>query len=388
MNPIAAYTHWLHTRWPAGTVEKLPASGEGGLTNIPGVRVVGDLTGIPLLKFSSLTAARAVRAILLEDSFRKRDSSRSEVLDLVIIGGGVSGISAAIEARKAGLRFKVFEATQTFSTVVNFPKAKPIYTYPTDLVLDGGLQFSATFKESLLEEMEAQRNVSGIEPSMARIERLERTGDLLVLHHSDHETTQAHRVIVAIGRSGNFRKLGCPGEDLDKVYNRLYDPMDFAGKEVLVVGGGDNALETSIAVAACGGKITHSYRRKEFSRAKSENLEKLLMLSRNPSAPVAVQHPSSERVTTAASSEMRGGHAPGSVRLLLETRVERIEPESVILRDAAGNESRIPNDVVFTMLGREAPLDFFRRSGIPIRGEWTSRTWAGFDPSSPYRRSN
>ncbi|HET6931596.1 MAG TPA: NAD(P)-binding domain-containing protein [Candidatus Acidoferrum sp.] len=377
-NPIAAYTRWLHTRWPAGTVEKLPVTGENGITNLPGVRIAGDLSGIPLLKFSSQTATKAVRAILKEPDFQKRDTSQPDVLDLAIIGAGVAGVSAGIEAKKAQLRFAVYEATQLFSTVVNFPKAKPIYTYPTELNLDGGLIFHATVKEALVEEMETQQRAAGIEPVAARIERLERSGNLLVLHHADGKTTRAHRVIVAIGRSGNFRKLGCPGEDLDKVYNRLFDPKEFAGKEVLVVGGGDTALETAIAVAACGGNVTLSYRKKEFARPKPENVEKLQMLVKDPAARVAVERPTSERVTTSASSDMRGDKAPGSVRLIMETSVQKIEPAAVTLRDASGQSQTIPNDVVFTMLGREAPLDFFRRSGIPIRGEWSAKTALSF----------
>ncbi|MEO8044684.1 MAG: NAD(P)/FAD-dependent oxidoreductase, partial [Spartobacteria bacterium] len=269
-NPIKGYTHWLHTRWPAGVVEKLPESGELGATNIPGVRIVGDLTGIPLLKFSSKTGAEAVRAILAEPDFAKDRDGRmkDELLDLAIIGGGVSGVSAAIEAKKAGLNFKIFEATQPFSTVANFPKAKPIYTYPTDLKLEGGLQFTAKVKEPLLEEMEAQRKAAGIEFTAARIERLAATGKEIVLHHGDREKTEtcARRVIVAIGRSGNHRKLGCPGEDLDKVFNRLYDPKDFSGKDVLVVGGGDSALESAIALAGSGARVTVSYRKPEFAR--------------------------------------------------------------------------------------------------------------------------
>src|SRR5690242_3199283 len=104
-NPIKRYTRWLHTRWPAGVVEKLPESGEHGVTNIPGVRIVGDLTGIPLLKFSSKTGAEAVRAILGEPGFKNLSSASTassqfnELIDLAIIGGGVSGVSAAIEAR-------------------------------------------------------------------------------------------------------------------------------------------------------------------------------------------------------------------------------------------------------------------------------------------------
>jgi len=377
-NRISAYTRWLHTRWPAGSVEKLPVAGENGLTNLPWVRIVGDLSGIPLLKFSSLTATKAVRAILQEPDFQKRDKSQAEVLDLAIIGAGVAGVSAGIEAKKAQIRFAVYEATQLFSTVVNFPKAKPIYTYPTELKLDGGLEFRATVKEALLEEMEGQRRTAGVEPISARIERLERVGNLLVLHHSDGKTTRAHRVIVAIGRSGNFRKLGCPGEELDKVYNRLYDPKDYAGKEVLVVGGGDTALETAIAIAACGGRVTVSYRKKEFARPKPENVEKLQMLMKNPEAEVGVENPTSERVTTAANSRMRGANRPGSVQLMMETAVQKIEPGAVTLRDAAGKSLALPNDVVFTMLGREAPLDFFRRSRIAIRGEWSAKTWALF----------
>src|SRR3954465_11067035 len=107
---LSRYTKWLHTQWPAGTVEKLPVSGLDGATGLPGVRIVGDLTGIPLLKFSSHTGAEAVRGILKEEGRRMKDEKGA--LDLAIIGAGVAGISAAIEAKKAGLNFVVFEATE------------------------------------------------------------------------------------------------------------------------------------------------------------------------------------------------------------------------------------------------------------------------------------
>src|SRR5438874_6372252 len=126
-NPITRYVHWLHTRWPAGTVEKLPEVGPDGATSVPGVRIVGDLTGIPLLKFSADTGARAVQAMLAEEDFVKRKGLDPEVLDLAIIGAGVSGVAAAMEAKHAGLRFTVFEAAQEFNTIQNFPKQKPIY---------------------------------------------------------------------------------------------------------------------------------------------------------------------------------------------------------------------------------------------------------------------
>jgi thioredoxin reductase/ferredoxin len=372
---IRRYTHWLHTRWPAGSVEKLPEMREGGTTAISGVRIVGDLTGIPLLKFSSDTGARAVQAILREPEFT-RPRPDPQVLDLAIIGAGVSGIAAAIEAKKAGLRFEIYEATEVFSTVVNFPKGKPIYTYPTAMTPAGDLQFRAEVhpKEELLEGMEALRKSNGVRPTMARIERIERKDGVLFLKQNEEIMARARRVIVAIGRSGNHRKLDVPGEDLDKVFNRLYDPKEFMDQQVLVVGGGDSALETAIALEGSGAHVVLSYRRNEFARPKPENVKAIRLLEKNPAVPVAVEHPTSERVTTSTGDFLDKGKAPGSLRLALGTEVVRIEPKQVTLRDEKRVEQAIPNDVVFTMLGREAPLEFFRRSGIPIRGEWRVTT--------------
>ena len=150
-------------------------------------------------------------------------------------------------------------------------------------------------------------------------------------------------------------------------------PKEFAGQNALVVGGGDSALETAIALATCGAHVTLSYRRKELSRAKPDNIEKVEMLVRDASADVQVEKPTSERVNTAVTSGMRGQKSPGSLKLALGTEVTRIERERVHLKN--GTETTLPNDVVFTMLGREAPLEFFRRSGIPIAGEGTLRGW-------------
>lgn len=375
--------HWLHTRWPAGGVEKLPEVGPDGETTVPGVRIVGDLTGIPLLKFSADTGARAVQAILREPDFKKNGSDPA-ILDLAIIGGGISGISAALEAKKAGLNFTIFEATQTFSTIVNFPKGKPIYTYPTEMVPAGELKLTANVKESLLDELEAQRKTAGVEPVNQRIERVERKGGELLLHPGkgrdgqERPPIRARRVIIAIGRSGNYRKLGVPGENLDKVYNRLYDPKEYAGKHALVVGGGDSAMETAIALATLGSHVVLSYRGKEFSRPKPGNIDKIRMLEQNPAAEVAVEKPTSDRVTTAASSDMRGDKPAGSLRVMLASNVKEIRADSVAIKDANGQESSLRNDVVFIMIGREAPLDFFRRSKIAIRGEWTAKTWISF----------
>ncbi len=383
---IFRYTRWLHTMWPAGTVEKLPDVREDGTTAVAGVRIVGDLTGIPLLKFASDTGARAVQAILAEQAFAARADGDPETVDIAIVGAGVSGIAAALEAKRAEVRFEVFEAAEPFATVVNFPKGKPIYTYPTGMKPTGGLQFQPEVhpKEDLLADLERQCREAGIVPTAARIERIERRGELLFLHGLSGRAPvlrKARRVVVAIGRSGNHKRLGVPGEDLEKVFNRLYDPKEFAGQRVLVVGGGDSALESAIALASAGAHVTLSYRRKDFPRCKQENVEKVRMLERDPEAEVSIEHPSSERVTTSTGPFLQTEettHAPGSVRLALGSRVVRLERSVAVLADETGTEESIANDAVFTMLGREAPLDFFRRSGIPIRGEWRAATALSF----------
>ncbi|HEU4724385.1 MAG TPA: FAD-dependent oxidoreductase [Candidatus Eisenbacteria bacterium] len=347
--PLARYADWLHLRWPAGRVEPLPEVREDGATNIPGVYVAGDLAGVPLLKFSLDTGARVVDRIADDLAARgataagasRETGPGGELLDLVIVGGGVAGMAAAFQAKARGLRFAVLEVSEPFSTIANFPKGKPIYTYPMAMTPAGRLQVGAVVKEPLLEELRAQARSAGIEARPAKAERIERTGDTLAVHLTSGDPVRARRVLIAIGRSGDFRRLGVPGESLDKVSNRLHDPADFAGKDVLVVGGGDSALETAVALGRAGARVTIAHRGREFARPKPENVEQ------------------AARVAT----------------IRLETRVTSIQADRAVLADAAGAESSIPNDYVFTMIGREAPLDFFRRSGIRIQGEIHPGGW-------------
>ena len=159
------------------------------------------------------------------------------------------------------------------------------------------------------------------------------------------ETLRARAVIAALGRSGNYRRLGVPGEDLDKVFNRLHDPRDHCEDRVLVVGGGDSAVETAVALAACGSQVTLSYRGRELTRPKPENVEQLEEAERQ-----------------------------GSVRVLLGSDVKEIRADEVELTGPDGDEA-MPNDVVFAMIGREAPLEFFRRSGAHVVGDRGVKFW-------------
>ena len=378
---IQKYVTWLHTQWPDGRVERLPTVQEDGSTNVPGLYVAGDLTGIPLLKFSAHTGARAVQRIADDPVFRRRDTRAERdgrsVLDLVIVGGGVSGMAAALEAHTRGINFRIVEASEAFSTLVNFPKGKPIFTYPVDMVPAGELQFSqkADVKERLLDDLRARTLEKGIQPIIARVERVMRKGDVLEVVIPDGENLVSYRVIVGIGRSGSFRKLGIPGEDLDKVYNRLHDPKDFCDQDVLVVGGGDSALETAIAIADCGGRVTLSYRRPAFNRPKPENVERLNALKTHAEAD---GEPGSEREAPLAGMAAGEKRKRGYIRLMMASQPREIRARKVVVTLSDGKEETLSNDAVFAMIGRDPPLDFFRRSGVSIRGEWRPSTWLSF----------
>jgi len=326
---LRRFARWLHLSVPAGRVERGPVVRPDGTTNLPGVHVVGDLSGVPLLKFALDTGAAAVERI----------EPGGEGLDLAILGGGVAGMAAALEAKRKGLRFVVLEASEPFSTIVNFPKRKPIFTYPMEMTPRGGLQVKATVKEDLIAEL--RRQVEGHDLPIvrgARAEGLKRSGGGYDVLLSEGEPVRARHVIVALGRSGNFRRLDVPGEDLPKVFNRLHDPAKFAGQSVLVVGGGDSALEAAAALSDSGARVTLSYRGAELLRPKKENVDAV---------------------------ESR------PVDLALGTTVRAIRDGEVELDDRT-----IDNDAVLALIGRDPPLSFFRRSGIPIVGEMTPHKWA------------
>ncbi|TVR44660.1 MAG: 4Fe-4S binding protein [Planctomycetota bacterium] len=345
---IKNYYHWLHGKWPAGQPDKLPQANEDGSTNVPGLWVVGDLTGIPLLKFSLDTGAKAVRQI-----HGSPEPKPAGGHDLVIIGGGVSGVAAAAEAAKLGLDYVILESADLFSTIANFPKGKPIYTYPKEMRPESELSVQGEVKEDLLEELRQQAKDRGITATKAKASHVQRHGDHLQVHLKAGEPLAARAVIVAIGRSGNYRRLEVSGEDLDKVSNRLHDPATYVGKHTLVVGGGDSACEAAVAIAEANAKAGHSealvtlsYRRGELSRAKPDNVQAVHRLAE-------ARH----------------------LRLLLGSEVERIEEASVSLKVKGQGQEKLENDAVLTLIGREAPLDFFRRSGVRVQREYSKAYW-------------
>ncbi|NBB72795.1 MAG: NAD(P)-binding domain-containing protein, partial [Bacteroidetes bacterium] len=341
---LKQYAHWIHLQFPGGEVEQLPRVDENYETNVSGVYVVGDLADVPLLKFSMDGGVKAVRHIVNESGLAPRGADNGGApYDVVIIGAGAAGMAAAREAQRQGLSFVVLEASRRFATIKDFQKGKPIYTYPKAMTPAGDLQVSAPVKEALVEELEAQTH--DIPVQHAEANRIEQARGGLAVVTEEGERIRGQRVIVAIGRSGNFRSLDVPGEEQDHVHHRLHDPTRCKGHDVVVIGGGDSATEAATALAEAGARVTLSYRRDEFVRPKPENVERVYQLASYTSG-------------------------EGRLRLLLESDVQAIGTDQVRISKQDGSDEFVDADQVFAMIGREAPLDFFRRSGIELRHDW------------------
>lgn len=339
------YFDWLQKGTPAEPVEKYPEIDKNGETSVKGIYITGDLTGIPLLKLASESGKEMIDRFADDKNFQKlRGANKDDsVYDIVIIGAGVSGISAGIEAHKKGWKFVILESAEEFTTIVNFPKGKPIYAEPDGYEQKAELKIDDGTKESLLDDLYSQMNEYDLPIKKDyNVKKIERRADYLQVE-AKKESFKGLRVILAIGKSGNARKLNVQGEDKGKVFNRVFDPADAEGEKVLVVGGGDSAMETAISTAEYAESITLSYRRSEFSRPKEGNVEGLKKLVDS-----------------------------GKVKLMMETNVKEIKEESVVIVDKEENETEIENTQVYAMIGRELPLKFFRRSGISMEGDMST----------------
>ena len=302
-------------------------------SNIPGVFIAGELGGMGLIRNAVEQGKQAV-----ENFIRKRKVNSNVQYDLIIIGAGPAGISATLTAEKNGLRYLTLEQDSLGGTVYNFPRAKIVMTSPMYLPLHGRVKLAETSKKELLglwNEVLSKNKIKINE--YEKVENIERKIDHFVIT-SDKSSYTSSGLILAIGRRGTPRKLDVPGEGKEKVAYRLIEPELIHNKNVLVVGGGDSAIESGLLLAEEGNKVTISYRGDVFSRLKPKNLQKI----------------------EAASTS-------GKVKVLFNTNVKEIKDDLVILNDGAkSNDFEIGNDLVYIFAGGELPTEFLKRAGINI----------------------
>lgn len=302
-------------------------------TNVPGIYIAGELGGMGLIRNAIEQGRQAMGSIITATAC---EDAGDDMLDVLVVGAGPAGIAASLAAMEAGLTCKTLEQDSLGGTVAHYPRGKVVMTAPVSLPLYGTMNFREVSKEQLIGLW-----TDVIETTGVRIAYGERVDEVVAIDGGFAVTSRtgihrARRILLATGRRGTPRKLDVLGEELSKVVYRLVDPEQYRGKKVLVVGGGDSALEAALTLAdQPGTSVTLAYRGRSFSRARRVNRERLI------------------RATDA-----------GRIGLRLETNVTVIERNQVGLQAAA--HSKIENEAVIICAGGVLPNAYLRSMGVAI----------------------
>ncbi len=304
-------------------------------TNVPGLYIAGELGGMGLIRKAAEQGAKSLASI---HARLKSGKPAGCDYDVLIVGAGPAGIGASLAASAAGLKYLTLEQEDTLGgSVLHYPRAKIAMTAPLNLPLVGKVKFTEVSKEKLLEFW------NGI---VSRHDLKIRYGERMVGMkatesgfevRTEHNRYAAATVLLAIGRRGTPRKLGVEGEDLPKVVYRLLEPEQYRGQHVLVVGGGDSAVEAGLALAELPDvKVTLSYRGDAFGRIKTKNRARL------------EQALAKKSLTVALSSQIR-----------------RLTSESVVIVSNQQEET-IPNDAAIVCAGGELPTKLLQAIGVTV----------------------
>jgi len=300
-------------------------------TNVPGIFIAGELGGMGLIRKAVEQGRQAMESIC------KLDRSE-EHLDVVIVGAGPAGISASLSAKSHGLNFITIEQEDTIGgSTLHYPRGKIIMTSPMKLPIIGPVKVNEINKEALQILWEDIIKKADIKINFSeRLEKIDQLDDKFSVV-TTRGTYLTRSVLLSIGRRGTPRKLEVPGEELEKVVYRLADPEQYKGKHVLVVGGGDSALESALAIAEFSdATVTLSYRGNAFNRVKPKN-----------------RH----LIETAGET--------GRLSVLLESTIRAICSDTVLL-DHKGTAMALPNNAIIVCAGGILPSQLLKEVGIHV----------------------
>jgi len=304
-------------------------------TTIPGLFIIGELGGLALIK----NAVNQGRDCVDNIAARLKEQPippMPGVHDILIVGAGPAGISASLRAIENKLNYLTIERDEIGGTVAKYPRQKLVMTSPVEFPMYGKFKKMQLSKENLLAFWDMILNRADFNVCTGeKVDDIQKGPDRIFTVITTTNQYRARTVVLALGRAGEPRKLGVKGEDLPKVMYRLIEADHYINKKILVIGGGDSAVEAAMGLASQkGNQVTLSYRSERFSRIKERNATRIQEFMKS-----------------------------GKVRVLFNSNPVEFKPESVIL-EVAGQQQEIPNDFVWIFAGGTPPTAFLKKVGV------------------------
>jgi thioredoxin reductase len=311
---------------------ELPHVNQNFETNVAGIFIAGELGGMGLIRNAVEQGRQAVENI---SKTLKKDHNAQ--YDLVIIGAGPAGISGCLTAKKHGLKFLLLEQDTLGGTVFTFPRKKIVMTSPMDIPLYGKIKLFETTKSELLDLWKSilKKNSIMVQEN-SKVDKIANEDGIFVITTHKGDQYSAARILLAIGRRGTPRKLNVPGENKEKVAYRLLEPEEILGKHIVVVGGGDSAVEAALMLADKN-HVTLSYRNTVFNRIKPLN-----------------------------ANALNKALAEGKLEARMGSNITAIEDDYVTLSTESGEILQLRNDLVYIFAGGELPTQFLEKAGVKI----------------------
>jgi putative YpdA family bacillithiol system oxidoreductase len=309
-------------------------------SNIKDLFVIGDLAGAPVIKMAMDHGFETIQHIASKHTQKSTDPN---LKDIIIIGAGAAGLNAALAAQELGLSNIVLEKEKMANTIENFPEGKWVYAEPDSVIPKGKLWLDGAQKEDLINRWHQIIKENQLEVNLNEaVTYIKKNKDVFVVT-TDKSSYKSYYVILATGQRGNPRKLKVPGEELEQIYHRLYSPKKYQNEDVLVVGGGNSAVEAALVLSEKN-TVTLSYRQEEFHRLFKDNREKLN------------QAISAKKIHVIFNSTIK----------MFAEKIATL----IIKKNGTKKEVKVPFHHAFILIGAELPTIFLKKIGLKLKNEW------------------